>query len=363
MSFRKGIKIIFLVPYPFNSAPGQRFRYEQYISQLKEVGAIVRIFPFLSNKANGLLYKSGHVIKKFLYVSLGFVKRVLTLYASSGADFIFIFREATPIGPPFIEWIIARIFRKKIIYDFDDAIWLTDRKKESVLLRTIKWRSKVATICRWSHKVSCGNEYLCAFAKQFNDNVVYNPTTIDTELLHDPKLYSKRGDDRIIIGWSGSHSTLKYLNDLESLLQRLEQKYDRVDFWIIADKPPELKLTRLIFKPWSLESEIVDLAQIDVGIMPLPNDEWTKGKCGFKALQYMALEIPAVVSAVGANKKIIDHCVDGFLCGDDSDWLAYLTELIINADLRKRIGKQARKKIINNYSVASNSETFLSLFN
>src|SRR5688500_1091441 len=121
-------------------------------------------------------------------------------------DFVFIHREVSPLGPPIFEWILAKVLKKNIIYDFDDAIWLTDRHDESLVFRLLKWRSKVDLICRWSHKVSCGNEYLCRFAANFNNNVVYNPTTIDTENLHNPSFFKQPSGhlDKITIGWTGS---------------------------------------------------------------------------------------------------------------------------------------------------------------
>ena len=144
-------------------------------------------------------------------------------------DFVFIHREATPLGPPIFEWILAKVLKKKIIYDFDDAIWLTDRQQESVLLRIAKWRSKVGSICKWAYKVSCGNEYLCNYAALFNKNVVYNPTTIDTENLHHPSqiLYPIKHPDRIRIGWTGSHSTLKYLDEIQPVLHKILNEYPR----------------------------------------------------------------------------------------------------------------------------------------
>ena len=113
--------------------------------------------------------------------------------------------------------------------------------------------------------------------------------------------------------------------------------------------------------PWSVATEITDLSKFDIGIMPLTNDEWAKGKCGFKALQYMALEIPTVVSHVGVNNKIIQHGINGFLAGE-ADWLDCLEKLILDKELRKKIGAAGRETVINYYSVRSNSSTFLSLF-
>jgi glycosyltransferase involved in cell wall biosynthesis len=277
-------------------------------------------------------------------------------------DFILIHREAAPIGPPLIEWCIAKILRKKIIYDFDDAIWLTDNIHESIVKRIFKFRSKVSNICKWSYKVSCGNRYLADYAARFNKNVFVNPTTIDTVRVHNPTLYLSGKSSQITIGWTGSHSTLKYLEDIETVLRCIESKYPQVAILVIADKPPTMKLNNVLFSKWTHETEISDLMKADIGIMPLPDDEWAKGKCGFKALQYMALEIPCIISPVGVNKIIITDGKEGLLSATNEEWLANLEKLIVNPQLRKEMGLAGRKKVIENYSVSSNAENFLSFF-
>jgi glycosyltransferase involved in cell wall biosynthesis len=259
--------------------------------------------------------------------------------------------------------LAARILRKKIIYDFDDAIWLTDKVGESTLERMLKWRGKISTICRWSYKVSCGNEFLAAYAARFNKNVIINPTTIDTGSRHNRSLYKtlpKEND--LIVGWTGSHSTLKYLKNLEPVLQEITRRYSNVTILIIADKELKLDVSKVVNKPWSLESEIKDLCLIDIGIMPLPDDEWTKGKCGFKALQYMSLGIPAVVSPVGVNKTIVTHGFNGYWCDTDREWAECLSLLIENEQLRKDLGANGRDRVVANYSIDSNTQNFLSLF-
>jgi glycosyltransferase involved in cell wall biosynthesis len=296
-------------------------------------------------------------------VAAGLLRRSLLMFRIYQFHFVFIHREAAPLGPPVVEWLIAKVFRKKIIYDFDDAIWLTDKTKESFFGRSIRWRSKVSMICRWSYKVSCGNEYLKKYASRFNVNSILNPTTIDIENHHNRSLTQVQKDkDRIVIGWTGSHSTLKYLYHLEKVLQQIQSQFPEVDVMIIADKVPAMKLKRLIFKSWSKESEIQDLMLADIGIMPLPDDEWAKGKCGFKALQYMALEIPSVISPVGVNREIIVNEMNGFLCSKEEEWLTTLERLILNSSLRTSIGKAGRQTVIERYSVISNSGKFLSLF-
>jgi glycosyltransferase involved in cell wall biosynthesis len=275
---------------------------------------------------------------------------MVAVLGASRFEFIFVHREIAPIGPPIFEWLIAKVFKKKIIYDFDDAIWLTDRSNESRVLSFIKWRQKVGAIIRWSYKVSCGNSYLSTFARQANSNVIVNPTTIDTVGLHNPALYPHADNKKknIVIGWTGSHSTLKYLEESTPILSQIEKTFSNVEFAVIADREPSMRLERFRFIPWNSESEIQDLMMFDIGIMPLPDDQWSKGKCGFKALQYMSLGIPAVASPVGVNINIIDHGQNGRLIEDKS--------------LRKKMGNHGREKIIRNYSVSSNSGLFLKLF-
>ena len=356
------MKILFLIPYPIAEAPSQRFRFEQYFRILDKNGLSFDYQNFLQASDWRLFYQKGKTVRKLFTLLTGFFKRFLILFQLGKYEIIFIHREITPIGPPIFEWIISKILKKKIVYDFDDAIWMTDKKNEPIILKTLKWRGKVKSICRWSYKISCGNEFLCSYARQFNKNVYYNPTTVDTEKVHDPSLHEIKGGDRIVIGWTGSHSTLKYLTELEPVLQSLELKYQQLQVNVISDLPPNLSLKRLHFSPWSVATEVSDLARFHIGIMPLPNDEWAKGKCGFKALQYMALQIPTVASPVGVNTQIIHHGEDGFLCSTASEWENCISILIEDKTLRDTIGLAGRKNVIAHYSISSNSSNFLSLF-
>ncbi|GHM99851.1 glycosyl transferase [Cytophagales bacterium WSM2-2] len=357
------MKILFLVPYPLNEAPSQRFRFEQYFKSLAQSHIQYKLKPFFKSKNYKFFFEPGRYLSKILILLGGFIRRSIVCVEALKYDFVFIHREAGPVGPPVTEWIIGRILKRKIIYDFDDAIWITDKTNEGWIEKRIRNRGKISQICQWSYKVSAGNQYLAAFAKQFNDRVVVNPTTIDLEHVHCLPMQAKpREDGRIIIGWTGSHSTLKYLKEIEPALQRIEDKYPQCEVWVIADQTPDVKLSRCHFKKWSLETEISDLAQLDIGVMPLPDDEWSKGKCGFKALQYMALEIPAIVSPVGVNTTIIEHGVTGFLAEDTEQWFETLCLLIDNSALRAQIGAAGKKIVEKNYSVQSNTNTFLKLF-
>lgn len=272
---------------------------------------------------------------------------------------MFIHREATPLGPPWAEWLLAKVLRKKVIYDFDDAIWLRDTSSVNSVSSLLKWQSKVPAICRWSHAVSAGNTYLASFARQYASRVVTNPTTIDTKLHH--HRLQDQACNQPVIGWTGSHSTLKYLELLLPILQQLERAHD-FQLVVIADRPPALALRSLKFMPWRIDTEIDDLLRIHLGLMPLPNDQWAQGKCGFKALQYLALGIPALVSPVGVNNEIVEHGTEGYHCATDEDWYNYLDKLLTNPELRTQMGKAGRQKVLDQYSVRSNTENFLGLF-
>lgn len=315
--------ILLLCPYPFSVAPSQRFRFEQYLTLLEQHKFIVDFQPFLSSDGWRILYAPGKSLQKLAFIAAGFVRRfALLFWAAPRADYVFIHREAAPLGPPVIEFIIARILRKKIIYDFDDAIWLPNTSEENSLIAGLKWHSKVRHICRWSYRVSVGNEFLGSFARKYCTRVSLVPTTVETEQTHKPATSARLASEPTTIGWTGSHSTLKYLKEIEPVLMELEKETGTaIRFIVIADRPPELKLKNLQFIPWTKESEIEDLTQLNIGVMPLEDDQWSKGKCGLKAIQYMALGIPAVASSVGENSRIIDHGVTGFLCSLPEAWL------------------------------------------
>ncbi len=351
--------ILFLVPYPQRQAPSQRFRFEQYLKFLQEKGITYDFSSFLDIKTWQLLYKPGHAFQKIWGILKGFFRRIKLIFLLSQYDFVFIHREATPIGPPVFEWLIGEVFRKKIIYDFDDAIWLPNTSASNRIAARLKWHQKVESICRWSYKVSCGNQYLCDYALQFNNNVVLNPTTIDTTDQHNRLKNQQTG--KFVLGWTGTHSTLPYLKPLFSVLEKLYQSHV-FTLHVIANAPPEERAAFIHFIPWQKETEIDDLLGFNVGMMPLTDDPWAKGKCGFKALQYMALGIPALVSPVGVNTEIVENGVNGFICKTEEDWYQALEIMMTDADLRKKMGAAGRKTVEKQYSVISNTDNFLRLF-
>ena len=352
-------RIVFIVPYPQGIAPSQRFRFEQYFPILEKNGFSYDVKPFLDEKAMQVLYKPGNFALKVWKVLFGLLNRFTLLFTLNRYDFVFVHREMAAVGPPIFEWLVAKLLGKKVIFDFDDAIWLKNTSSTNSVITFFKRYKNANDTCKWAWKVSCGNDYLAKHARQFSDNVVVNPTTIDTEGHHN--VVKTTGSEKITIGWTGTHSTIKYLETLIPVLTKLEQEFE-FNFVVIADRRPDFSLKSLKYIPWSKETEIQDLFKIDVGLMPLEDDKWANGKCGFKALQYMALGIPAIVSPVGVNTKIVDDGVNGWICESAEEWELRLREILNRNVLLTDCSTAARMKIEQHYSVKSNTPNFLHLF-
>ncbi len=351
--------IFFLVPYPYGEAPSQRFRFEQYIEDLKSNGFQVEVHPFYDYKTWRTLYTQGNAIKKALGIFKSFARRFFLLFKLHKADHIFIHREMAHVGPPILEWIVAKVFRRKYIYDFDDAIWLPNYSETNAKFHRLKAYWKVKYCIKWANQITAGNEYLASYARQFNPNVKIIPTTIDTENHHNVRTDHNR--EKAIIGWTGTHTTSQYLVDIIPVLKKLEEKYDFI-FRVISNEDPKFDLASFDFVKWTKETEIEDLRQFTIGIMPLRHDIWSEGKCGFKGLQYMSLGIVAVMSPVGVNTSIVDDGINGFLAETPEEWESCLIRLLEDAELRKQIGEKGRLTIEERYSVNAYRSHYISLF-
>lgn len=352
-------RILIVVPYPRDEAPNQRFRLEHYLETQEMESINYTYASFLDEAAWKILYKPGHRFKKIWSVIKGFFIRFFMLFTLFRYDAVFIMREASPLGPPIFEWFIAKVFRKKMIYDFDDAIWMSNTSSNNKWIARLKWHHKVASICKWSSTVVCGNEYLAAYARQYQPNTVIIPTVVDTANKHNQT--QNQQTKEISVGWTGSHSTMQYLDVILPILEKLQNKY-HFRFYVISNKAPEFELPYLEYVPWSSEQEIEGLMNFHIGLMPLEDTEWAKGKCGFKAIQYMSLGMPALVSPVGVNATIVEHGVTGYHCQTLEDWEKYLVLLLEDASLREQFGKAAQAKIEAEYSVNAYKQAFVDLF-
>lgn len=358
------MRILFLIPYPIGQAPSQRFRFEQYLEALPDHGHEYQLRPFLDEATWQILYRPGKTIAKIWGIVKGLVGRCADMLSARNYDFVFVHREAAPLGPPFFEWWLTKVLNKRLIYDFDDAIWISNTSAVNNIAAGIKWHGKVASICGWSYRNSCGNAYLASYARQFNPNTVINPTTIDTKHLHN-QVRNQATPGPLVIGWTGTHSTLKYLTPIVPVLARMEEEGLAFEFRVISNQDPYLPLRSAQFVAWKKATEIADLMTFHVGLMPLEDDPWAKGKCAFKALQYMALGVPALVSPVGMNTEVVEDGKNGLICADAVDWENRLRQLlapVTGAVLRQELGKAARITVEQRYSVQANTANFMGLF-
>ncbi len=357
----KNRNILFLVPYPLHRAPSQRFRVELFFPILEQNNIHYKVKSFIDEATWNILYQNGSTLQKVWGILKGFLRRIKTvLFTVPYYDYIFIHREASPIGPPIFEWVISKLWRKKIIYDFDDAIWIPNTTKENKLVNWIKAFWKVKYICKWAYKVVGGNDYLCNYARKYNSNVVLIPTCVDVVNQH-IGLKDQR-TSKVVIGWTGSHSTMVFLNSILEVLQKITREFN-TETIIISNKAPQFHLDNMRFIPWNESSEINDLLQMNIGIMPLEDDPWCEGKCGFKLIQYLSLGIPSIASSIGVNKEIIEEGINGFLGSTKEEWYNALSVLIRDEKLRVKMGIAGKEKVVAKYSIQANAGSFLGLFN
>ena len=352
-------KILFIVPFPKNMHPSERFRIELYENILREQGYQLRSAFFWDLETAKILYKKGFFFKKAFGMFKGFSRRLLSIFIAYQYDYIFILREASPVGPPVFEWVYAKLLRKKIIYDLDDAIWIPQMTGSNTWIKFAKSFWKIKWLCKWAATVSAGNQYIKEYALQYNKNVQLIPTCVDTFNKHN-KLKNQL-TEKIVVGWTGSFSSLNHLNDIISIFLELEKKHV-FDFLVIADQDPMLPFKKYRFMKWDADTEIEDLLNCNIGIMPLNNDDFAKGKCGFKIIQFLSLGIPVIASPVGVNEQIVDENINGHLCNTKEEWLTALEKLLSNTELRQQMGINGRRKIIDSYSVESNKKNFIQLF-
>lgn len=352
-------KILFLTLHRKKRSPGQRFRHEQYLNFLEENGFEVTYSNMLNTKQDKVFYGSGNTIGKAMVGISATLKRARDLFSANKYDYIFIYRDAFFFGV-FFEWLFKKS-KAKLVFDFDDSIWLQDANPNQSIFQKLKNPAKTGTIISYCDMVIAGNEYLKSYAEKFNKNVSIIPTTID--LKEYTKISSNKSKNGVCIGWSGSFSTIKHFESALEPLKKVKEKYgDKVYFKVIGDgnyQNSELEIEGL---PWKAATEVEDLCEIDIGIMPLPDDNWSKGKCGLKGLQYMALEIPTIMSPVGVNFDIIQDEKNGFLASSTEEWVEKLSLLIEDKTLRKKAGKAGRKTVENDFSVEANKEKWLAVF-
>jgi len=335
------------VPYPVNTTPSQRFRIEQWVPHLESEGISVDLVPFADEQLMELIHKPGKRTTKAVVNISRCARRFSEVLRARRYDAVFIHRAVCIAGPAILERLVAS-FGKPVIFDFDDAIFKLHTTDANRRFGWLKFPGKTASICRLSTHVVVGNNWLAEYARQFNSNVTIIPTSIDTDSYQPLRKNATNG--RLILGWTGSSTSQTHLELFAPLLRELCSRRN-IEVRVISNREPVLPGIDYVWRPWTSESETEELKQFDIGIMPMPDDEWSRGKCALKALQYMAMGIPTVCSAVGANCEVIQHGENGLLASTEEEWLASLESLIESADLRQRLGDMGRRTVEERFSM------------
>ncbi|OLE60783.1 MAG: hypothetical protein AUG74_15745, partial [Bacteroidetes bacterium 13_1_20CM_4_60_6] len=332
---------------PADTSPGSRFRIEQWAKLLADAGLKFTYVPFDDERLYSVLYSRGKFVAKSAGMIRGLLRRFALLRHVREYDLVFVFQEASRIGPAFLERRIAK--KRPMVLDFCDPIYLPPPPDQTgnQRFRSLKFVNKTEVICRLSSHVLVGNEELAAYALRFNPDVTVVPITID---MDEYTLRPRTSGNAVpVIGWTGSYSTVSHLETVHSALEKLgtRRKFRMnvmgTDRFTLAGTPTRAE-------GWQSSREIPFLHECDIGIMPLPEDPWVKLRSHLKVRQFMAVGVPCVASPVGIIRELIQDGVNGFLAGSEPEWVEKLSLLIDDPELRARMGEKARATILEKYS-------------
>ncbi len=288
-----------------------------------------------------------------------YMKRLVQLmYLAPRFDAVWILRELAPIGPPFLERLVFRLNRS-VILDIDDAIFLRDKASKEFIHNHLRDFSKFEKIADQYQLVVCGNRFLADYFINLGARVEIIPTVVNSQKY---SMTKHTNSHRPRLGWIGTPSNYIHLNLIKRPILRLARELD-VQLVIIG-------LTRRLswgfeginYVSWELSKELSYFGMFDIGLMPVLDFEFTKGKCAFKIIQYMAAGLPVVASPVGANAQVVGHGVNGFLANSGVEWEDCLRDLLTDPDLRKRMGNHGKQTVREHFSLEVWGERYSDIF-
>lgn len=329
-------------------AASTRQRVLQYEPALREAGITLTSQALLGDDYVDSL--AGHGGFSRAGVAAAYLQR-LRMLARPHADLIWIYGELFPYLPGSLE---TRVFEAglPVVYDFDDAFFHTYDQSGSALVRRVLGR-KFEPLLRRVTGCSAGNPYLQDYARRFCPNTMLLPTVVDTDQYRPA---TKPNDAPLVIGWIGSPSTWRYLRPLLPLLSELAKEHDAEIHVVGAGAQASAEdMPRLRLRDWTEEREIADVQAMDIGIMPLPDEVWARGKSGYKLIQYMACGLPVVAAPVGVNTAIVEHDRTGLLAEDAQQWRVALQRLLGDAALRRSMGAAGRERAERLYSLRTHA--------
>ena len=346
------LRVLFLPLYP-ETMPSSRLRVYQYLPYLERFGIDAAVLPALREPwFSKFFYSSSKGVHFIQYVTEA-LQNLGRIVRSRSYDVVFIQKGILYTNLRGFDRLLTRA-HSRILFDLDDSVYGRNLVEFGwPLLRKLQDARQAEKISSRSNAVIAGNSYLKELALRYNRNVFVTPTPVETNRFLPRKTKPKREGDEVVIGWIGISSRVAYLGRLEKVFQELSRRYP-IRFRLITrprQEPFVWRGVRVDVIPWSYESEVKDLAEFDIGVMPLDDDEWSRGKCSLKLLQYMAMGIPSVSSRVGSNVEIIEEGSDGFLASETEEWVEKLSRLIEDRSLGEKMGQAARRKVVEEYSL------------
>jgi glycosyltransferase involved in cell wall biosynthesis len=343
-------RLLFITPSPIESA-SERYRIYQFLPYLKRAGFECTVRPFATPALHRAIQRE-QLASKLLLTPFCYLRRAPHLSSISQYDAVIVHRGIFPFPWPALEKMVMRR-SAKVIFDFDDAIHVGHQDiggTKYPWIYKLKYGQGANEILRHSAHVIAGNRTLADHARQLNSQVSIIPTVVDLDqyVYGRPPAYA----ETLTIGWVGSRSTSPYLLAIEPALRKLSEAHPgKIRFRLYGHPARKLDLPNFESLPFSLGTEIDDLRTIDIGIMPAPDNAWTRGKCAFKAIQYMALGIPTVASPVGMAAELVEHNVNGFCARTPEEWFEALDQLVSDVQIRKRFSGEGRKTVEARYSL------------
>ena len=354
-------RILILCPYPEDKAPSQRLKFEQYYDHFREAGYELTISPFMSTAFWNVVYKKGHFFQKAIYTLAGYARRVRDLFRVRQYDIVYIHLWVTPLGAPIFERAVTALSRK-MLYDIDDLVYLKNLKsKATPLISKLKGVQKPLYLMRKADHVITCTPYLDKFARQLNPNTTDISSTVDTVAYKARTDYSLR-EEKLVLGWSGSLSTAKFLHVLDKVMQELTKHLD-FKLLVLGDREFAIEGVDVEAYDWEKTIELSTISRFDIGLYPLPDEEWVYGKSSLKAIQYMAMGIPTVATAIGTNFRVIEDGENGFLVNNQDEWIQTLRRLAEDEKLRRLVGEKARAKVITHFSIDANKNVYIDILN
>ena len=338
------MNVLFLPKYGPKAA-STRHRYLQYFPHLESEGISCHASPLLDDAYLAKKFETGRTPP--VDALRGYTHRLLALTGARRFDLAMVHCELFPYLPSWGEAILPRL-GVPYVYDFDDAIFHNYDQSRLSVVRAL-FSGKLARVARGAALVTAGNEYLAAWSRRFQRRVEVLPTVVD--LARFPRVSPARAPGPFVIGWIGSPSTAPYVSLVAEALAQVSRG-DSARVVLVGSGPVDLPGVPVEVRPWSEATEAADIGRFDVGVMPLPDTPWARGKSGFKLIQYMAGGLPVVASPVGANRDIVEHGVNGFLAGTAEEWVSALETLRADPGLRDRMGRAGRERVRQRYSLA-----------